>query len=119
MTACTEPSRRELIVGATAAGAVAGGCAPSQAKSGRLNYLLGIEPTTLDPAVCFGSTEICIMAAIFEPLVEPHPETMQPMAGLATHYTLERGGTRYTFYLRGHGSPRGIRLPGVDTLSPE
>ena len=52
------------------------------------------------------------MAAIYEPLIRPHPETMVPMAGLATSYKVERGGTRYIFYLRGHQAPHGIRLPG-------
>jgi len=56
------------------------------------------------------------MAAIYEPLIRPHPETLAPMAGLAISYKVERGGTRYTFYLRGHQKPEGIRLPGVEAL---
>jgi ABC-type oligopeptide transport system substrate-binding subunit len=44
---------------------------------------------------------------------------MAPIAGLATHYEIERDGTRYTFYLRGHRAPRGIRLPGNDSLPAE
>ena len=59
------------------------------------------------------------MAAIFEPLIRLHPETMSPMAGLATSYKVERGGTRYTFYLRGHQAPEGNRLPGVESLPAE
>ena len=39
---------------------------------------------------------------MYEPLVQPHPETMEPIAGLATHYLVENSGVRYTFYLRGH-----------------
>ena len=119
MTPCAVPSRRDWIAGATAAAAFSSGCARSPRPQGWLNYLLGMQPNTLDPALCLGATEICIMAAIFGPLIEPHPETMQPMAGLATHYSLDRAGTRYTFYLRGHSSPKGIRLPGVEALGPE
>ena len=59
------------------------------------------------------------MSALFEPLLQPHPETVAPMAGLATHYKVERDGTRYTFYLRGHPAPDGIRLPGTESLPVE
>ena len=41
------------------------------------------------------------------------------MAGLATHYTVEREGARYTFYLRGHSSPQGVRLPDTSSLPYE
>jgi len=41
------------------------------------------------------------------------------MAGLATHYRVERDGTRYTFYLRGHPAPEGLRLPGTESLPAE
>lgn len=119
MTPCAEPSRRDVIVGATAAAAFADGCARPQRRPRWLNYLLGMEPNTLDPATCFGGSEVAIMAAIFEPLIRPHPVTMSPMAGLATSYKVERGGTRYTFYLRGHQAPEGIRLPGVESLPYE
>lgn len=59
------------------------------------------------------------MSALFEPLVATHPETMEPMAGLATHYLTNRGGTRYTFYLRGHASPQGTRLADASALPTE
>ena len=59
------------------------------------------------------------MAALFEPLIQPHPQTMAPMAGLATHYKIERDGARYTFYLRGHVAPEGIQLAGPDSLPAE
>ena len=65
------------------------------------------------------SPESWILSALFEPLVEPHPETMTPIAGLATHYRIEDGGKRYTFYLRGHSAPRGMRLAGPDSLPAE
>jgi hypothetical protein len=56
----------------------------------------------LDPALSPGGAETWIISALFEPLIQPHPQTMAPMAGLATHYKIDRDGTRYTFYLRGH-----------------
>ena len=117
MTPCVAPpSRRDVFLAAAAGAAFAGGCSQSQRRSGWLNYLLGMEPISLDPAKCGGGSEVSIMAAIYEPLIRLHPDTMVPMAGLATHYKVERGGTRYMFYLRGHQGPEGIRLSGVESL---
>ena len=38
------------------------------------------------------------------------------MAGLATPYEVNSDTTRFTFYLRGHPSPRGMKLPTLDDL---
>ena len=124
MIPCTAPSRRDLIVGATAAAAsFASSCAqhpgPSGPRSGWLTYLLGSEPDTLDAAKCSGGAEGWIICALFEPLIQPHPQTMAPIAGVATNYEVDRGGTRYTFYLRGHPAPDGIRLAGAESLPAE
>jgi len=72
---------------------------------------------SLDPAksadfVAEGS----VLRALFEGLTSYHPQTLEPMAALATHYETNADQTRFTFYLRGHASPRGIRLPNTDTL---
>src|SRR3954451_9563409 len=106
MTAAAEPSRTEAIA-ETAATAATTGCRSNERRPGRLRYLLRRDITTFDPAK---SPEVWIMAALFEPLIQPHPETMEPMAGLATHYVVDRNGTRYTFYLRGHSAPQGNKL---------
>jgi ABC-type transport system substrate-binding protein len=111
-------SRRRLFL-AAAAGAIAGGCGKMRRRPGRLTYLLRNEPNTFDPAKSPGGGELWIFAALFEPLLQAHPQTLEPMAGLATHYKVERGGTQYTFYLRGHPAPQGIRLPGRESLEPE
>ena len=60
-----------------------------------------------------------MFSALFAPLLEPHPETMEPMAGLATHYKVNEAGTEYTFYLRGHAAPEGAKLDGRESLRPE
>lgn len=88
-------------------------------RPGQLTYLLRNEPNTFDPAKSPGSGEAWIFAAFFEPLLQAHPQTLEPMAGLATHYKVERGGTQYTFYLRGLPAPQGKRLPGRESLEPE
>jgi ABC-type oligopeptide transport system substrate-binding subunit len=60
-----------------------------------------------------------IINALFEGLTKMHPVTLEPLAGLATHYESNPDRTRFTFYLRGHPSPGGIRLPNTDTLREE
>ena len=59
------------------------------------------------------------MAALLDSLTALDPLTLQPAAALATHYEVDSRGTRYTFYLRGHPNPRGIRLPNTDYLPQE
>jgi len=120
MMMCAPPSRRQLFLATAAGAAFSGACGRARRRpSGRLTYLLPTEPDTLDPAKSPGGSEVWLISALFEPLIQPHPETAAPIAGLATHYKVERGGTRYTFYLRGHPSPEGIRLPGTESLPVE
>ena len=106
------PSRRFLLT--AVAGAAFAACGPARRQSGSLTYLLSTEPDTLDPSKTPGGSEVTIMSALFEPLLQPDPETMAPVAGLATHYKVEREGTRYTFYLRGHPAPEGIVLADAE-----
>jgi oligopeptide transport system substrate-binding protein len=110
---CAVSSRRRLLLTAAASAAFAS-CSRARRQSGSLCYLLPAEPDTLDPAKSAGGSEVTIMSALFEPLLQPDPETMAPVAGLATHYKVERGGTRYTFYLRGHPAPEGIVLADAE-----
>jgi oligopeptide transport system substrate-binding protein len=85
----------------------------------RLVYLIGAEPSTLDPARSTDLWEGYVIHAMFEGLTTSHPRTSQPMAALATHYDVAPDGLRYTFYLRGHTRPRGERLPNTSTLADE
>jgi oligopeptide transport system substrate-binding protein len=84
-------------------------------SSQRLVFALG-EPSTLDPAKSSNTWEVYVIPALFEGLTQVHPELPDPMAALATHYQSSRDETRFTFYLRGHESPRGVRLPGYENL---
>src|SRR5581483_404289 len=112
-------SRRGLLVRAAVGAIFATACGRDRRQPGRLIYLLRGEPWTLDPALSPGGAESWIISALSEPLIQPHPQTMAPMAGLATHYKIERDGTRYTFYLRGHPAPEGIQLAGPDSQPVE
>jgi oligopeptide transport system substrate-binding protein len=119
MTRLSPASRRHLLVSAALGGILASACGRARRRPGRLTYLLRGEPWTLDPALSAGGSETWIMSALFEPLIQPHPQTMTPMAGLVTHYKVECDGTRYTFYLRGHPAPEGTPLAGPDSLPVE
>jgi oligopeptide transport system substrate-binding protein len=81
----------------------------------RLVHLLEFEPSTLDPALSSERMEE-LMLSIFEGLTSLDPATGRPMAALATHYEVTSDGLRYTFFLRGHPAPRGIRLPDTSEL---
>src|SRR6476646_260422 len=112
-------SRRRALCTAATAALFSGACGVARRRASRITYLVRGESSTLDPAKAPGGPEIWIMAALFEPLLQPHPQTMTPMAGIATHYHVERDATRYTFYLRGHPAPSGARLAGPDSLPIE
>jgi oligopeptide transport system substrate-binding protein len=81
-----------------------------------LIYDLGGEPSGLDPATALGGTEGDVLPALFEPLLARHPVSMEPAAGLATHYEID-AGTEVTFFLRGHDSPTGTRFAGAPAKS--
>jgi oligopeptide transport system substrate-binding protein len=85
----------------------------------RLVYANGDEPESFDPAKYVGGTEMRIINALFDGLTKFHPTTLEPMAGLATHYETNADQSQFTFYLRGHPNPRGIKLPNTDTLREE
>jgi oligopeptide transport system substrate-binding protein len=79
----------------------------------------GSEPGSLDPAQSMLDAETYVQAALFEGLTGLHPVTCAPIAALATHYEAAQTSTRFTFYLRGHAAPRGIRLEDNSDLPEE
>src|SRR4051812_3591073 len=84
-----------------------------------LRYVLGAEPESLDPARYSGGFESFVIPALFEGLTGYHPETLRPMAALATHFEVSEATSQLTFYLRGHPDPRGRALPNTNTLHDE
>ena len=86
-------------------------------RSQTLIYDLGGEPGSLDPTTSNGGTEYNVWPALLEPLLSRHPESMEPAAGLATHYEMDAGRTEITFFLRGHRSPSGSKLFGAPAKS--
>ena len=85
-------------------------------RTRRLVFESGGEAGSLDPAKCMPDIETYVQLALFEGLTSLHPVTSEPMAGLATHYDVTSSGTQFTFYLRGHPSPRGVQLPESSEL---
>lgn len=72
---------------------------------------------SLDPARSADFlSEGSILRALFEGLTNDHPLTMEPMAGIATHYEISPDGMRVTLFLRGHSHPRGVALGNINTL---
>lgn len=58
------------------------------------------EPETLDPAKMTGVTEHNLAMALFEGLCTLHPETLQPIPGVASWWDISADGLVYTFHLR-------------------
>ncbi len=56
------------------------------------------EPQTLDPGIMSGQPEGALAIGLFEGLTCYHPETLQPMPGVATSWEIE--GLTYSFELR-------------------
>lgn len=85
----------------------------------RLVYSNGEEPGSLDPSLLVGGNGDAIVAALLDSLTSLHPFSLEPAAGLATHYEVDSRSLRYTFFLRGHQHPRGIPFPNTDSLPSE
>lgn len=60
----------------------------------------GAEPETLDPALMTGVPEHTLALALYEGLTSHHPETLQPIPGVAKSWDLSEDGRVYTFHLR-------------------
>src|SRR6266849_6002176 len=78
----------------------------------RLVMAIGAGPGTLDPGLSWDIWEPYAIRALFEGLTGYHPRTLEPIAALATHYETDPDQPQFTFYLRGHRKPRGLRLGG-------
>ena len=85
----------------------------------RLVFENNSEPETLDPAKSNAGPEYFLLPSIFEGLVTPHPTTLEPLAGMATHYEAASDFTHFRFYLRGHPDPRGRRLRDFSSVLPQ
>src|SRR5689334_23014304 len=85
-------------------------------KDSSLRYNIQIEPTSIDPQLPNDNPSYTVADSMFDGLTEYHPQTLEPIAAIATHFEVNADSTQFTFYLRGHKSPKGIRFPNRDDL---
>ncbi|MDR1458043.1 MAG: peptide ABC transporter substrate-binding protein [Puniceicoccales bacterium] len=76
-----------------------GGCG-NQEDNEILRVGNALDPSSIDPQIASGVSEIKLLSAIFEGLVVPHPETLEPTPGLAKSWTISEDFRRYKFKLR-------------------
>lgn len=87
--------------------------------SKRLVFENRAEPRSLDPHLQMTVREYFIEDCLYSALARLHPYTLEPTADIATHYERNAEATRFTFYLRGHPAPGGIKLPNTDTMQEQ
>ncbi|UTW46578.1 peptide ABC transporter substrate-binding protein [bacterium SCSIO 12696] len=68
-------------------------------RAGILYWGNGEEPQDLDPHITTGVSESYIQESLFEPLVNSHPETLEPEPGVAQRWDINDDKTTYTFHL--------------------
>lgn len=82
------------------------GCAPDQdtasraAQAGVLIINNSAEPAGLDPQIVTGVLESRIVNALFEGLVEPSPQDLEPQPAVAERWEVSADGKVWTFHLR-------------------
>lgn len=70
-------------------------------KSGNVLYLGGgAEPESIDPGKAYDSPGIAVSRQLFEGLMRYHPETLEPLPGMAERWEMSEDGLRYVFHLR-------------------
>lgn len=82
-----------------------------------LRYNNGAEPELLDPGLMSGQPDGRIARCLFEGLVTPHPQTLEPTPGQAHAWDISADQRTYTFHLRpGLRWTNGNRLTSADFL---
>ncbi len=65
-----------------------------------LRYISGSEVESLDPHVSTGQNEARIYMALYEGLVEYHPQTLQPIPAIAERWDINSDSSELVFHLR-------------------
>lgn len=65
-----------------------------------LRYISGPEPESLDPQIGSTQVEQRIYLALYEGLVEYHPETLEPIPAIAESWEISPDSSVFTFHLR-------------------
>ncbi len=83
-------------------------------RSGVLHFGNSAEPQDIDPHTTTGVPESHIVWALFEGLVNKHPETLQPVPGVAERWETSGDGKIYRFHLR-----RNAKWSNGDSITAE
>ncbi|MFN2531288.1 MAG: peptide ABC transporter substrate-binding protein [Pyrinomonadaceae bacterium] len=65
-----------------------------------LRYVTGDEPESLDPPISTGQPEARIYMALYDGLVEYHPQTLGPIPALAERWDVNNDSSEFVFHLR-------------------
>lgn len=65
-----------------------------------LRYVTGTEPQSIDPQIPISQSDYRIVMALFEGLVEYHPETMEPIPAIAERWEANSDSSEFVFHLR-------------------
>lgn len=65
-----------------------------------LRYVSGSEPESLDPQMSSGQPEARLHMALFEGLVEYHPQTMKETPAIAERWVVDEDNMEFVFFLR-------------------
>jgi oligopeptide transport system substrate-binding protein len=71
-----------------------------QLEPADFTFVNGTEVKSLDPAIVTGQPENRMINALFEGLVQWHPETLEPIPGAADRWKISEDKRAYTFHLR-------------------
>lgn len=95
---------RRLLIGLVACLLLAGCAGERPATLAKREGIIiignGPEPQSLDPHVTTGTAELNIQMSLFEGLVTPDPENLDPLPGVAESWELSGDGTTFVFTLR-------------------
>lgn len=77
-------------------------CAPERQtwEAGVFRFNNGTEVPHLDPALMTDSASFEMALQLFEGLLSPHPQTLEPLPGVAESWEVSDDGLVYTFHLR-------------------
>ena len=78
----------------------AGGCARGAALAKELNWNLGTEPPTLDPALATDTTSVQCDELLFLGLTDFDDQTLETIPELATEWSVSTDGLVWTFKMR-------------------
>ena len=69
-------------------------------ETGTVIYNNQGEPETIDPPLHSGHPDALVVIQLFEGLTSFHPQTLEPIPGVAERWEVSPDGTVYTFHLR-------------------